>query len=89
MTPKQLLRMDPEQVSDLPIVTIEKKNHNERCFGCIDCDFCLQCFKCYNCNHCKWCIGINGGENLEFVVYGVQFTEIQYNIFIKQNGFFQ
>ena len=89
MTPKQLLKMTPAQVSELPIVTVGKKPSNERCINCTGCDDCMQCFNCQDCNYCRWCIGIKGGWNLEFVVYGVKLTELQYNLFIKQNGFFQ
>jgi hypothetical protein len=62
---------------------------NERCINCIGCRRCIECFNCQDCSNCKFCIGIDGGENLEFVVYGVKFTELQYNVFIKQNELFQ
>lgn len=64
-------------------------NSCNRCEFCKDCANCLACIGCQDCNNCfncEYCIGISYGENLLYIVHGVQLTPEQYEQVVNKTN---
>lgn len=93
MTKSELLAMTLEQRHGLEPVDMKMVHPDEWqdyrllsafCTDCEHCCGCVLCVNCYGCILCMNCTGIGNGYNLQYVYFGVQLTEHEYNAMIAR-----
>jgi hypothetical protein len=81
LTVKDILNASVEEIQKLGRVDVKKPENCKNSFCCRNCE---NCQACDFCEDCYYCYGILNGKDLKYVVLGQQFTEEEYNAFIKK-----